>query len=302
MDELIGKIGALRRSRNAVIIAHNYQLGEVQDIADYVGDSLELSRTAAATPAELIVFCGVHFMAETAAILAPQKTVLLPVLDADCPMARMVDAAGLRALKSKHPGAVVVGYVNTTAEVKAECDICCTSANAERVIASIPPGREILFVPDQYLGDFIRRRTGRDMILWPGYCPTHARILPQHIETLRRAHPQAPVIVHPECRPEVAALADAVLSTGAMVRFARETQASTILVGTEIGLIHRLARENPGKRFIPVTEQAICPNMKKIDLHDVYRALEHLQYRITVPEAIRVRAEQAVQRMVAVTA
>jgi quinolinate synthase len=302
MDELIGKIDALRRARNAVILAHNYQLGEVQDVADYVGDSLELSRKAAATPAELIVFCGVHFMAETAAILAPRKTVLLPVLDADCPMARMVDAAGLRALKSKHPGAVVVGYVNTTAEVKAECDICCTSANAERVIASIPPGREIIFVPDQYLGGFVRQRTGRDMILWPGYCPTHARILPHHIETLRRVHPQAPVIVHPECRPEVTALADAVLSTGGMVRFARETRAATILVGTEIGLIHRLARENPDKRFIPVTEQAVCPNMKKIDLQDVYWALEHLQYRITVPEEIRARAETAVQRMVAVTA
>jgi quinolinate synthase len=301
MDELASKIDSLRRARNAVILAHNYQLGEVQDVADYVGDSLELSRTAAATPAELIVFCGVHFMAETAAILAPDKTVLLPVLDADCPMARMVDGAGLRALKSEHPGAVVVGYVNTTAEVKAECDICCTSANAERVIASIPPGREIIFVPDQYLGGFVRERTGRDMILWPGYCPTHARILPHHIEMLRRDYPQAPVIVHPECRPEVAALADAVLSTGGMVRFARETQATTVIVGTEIGLIHRLARENPGKRFVPVTEQAVCPNMKKIDLQDVYWALERLQHRITVPEEIRARAETAVRRMVAVT-
>jgi len=299
---LEARIAALKRERRAVILAHNYQLGEVQDAADIVGDSLELSRRAAASPAEVIVFCGVHFMAETAALLAPGKTVLLPVLDADCPMARMADAAGVRRLKAEHPGAITVGYVNTTAEVKAECDICCTSANAEAVIAALPRDRPILFLPDQYLGAWVRARTGREMVLWPGYCPTHARILAQHVLARREQHPGAPVIVHPECRPEVTALADAVLSTGGMVRFARETPAREVLVGTEIGLLHRLRRENPGKLFIPVTEQAICPNMKKIELEHVLQALESMEHRITVPEEIRVRAVASVERMVAAAA
>jgi quinolinate synthase len=299
---LAARLTELKLSRRAVILAHNYQLGEVQDAADFVGDSLELSRLAAATEAETIVFCGVHFMAETAAILSPQKTVLLPVLEADCPMARMIDAAGLRRMKAEHPAAAAVCYVNTTAEVKAECDVCCTSANAERVVASIPREREILFVPDQYLGAFVRARTGRDMVLWPGHCPTHARILPRHAEAARARFPHAKLIAHPECRPDVTALADAVLSTGGMIRFARETEAEEILVGTEVGIIHRLQRENPGKRFIPVTEQAICPNMKRIELADVVRALENLEHRIVVPEPIRVKAAAAVARMLAVAA
>jgi len=301
-DTLAARIGSLKHERRAVILAHNYQLGEVQDIADYVGDSLELSRKAAATDAEVIVFCGVHFMAETAAILSPKKTVLLPSLHADCPMARMLDAETLRALKREHPEAAVVCYVNTTAEVKAECDVCCTSANAAQVISRFPAEREILFVPDQYLGAHVQRQTGRRLILWPGYCPTHARILPRHILEKREQFPEAKVIVHPECRPEVTALADAVLSTGGMCRFVRETSATEIIVGTEVGMIHRLKKEAPGKRYIPATEQAICPNMKQITLDEVLWALEELEVRITVPEAIRERALAAVERMVEVTA
>jgi quinolinate synthase len=301
-ESLAARIAKLRRERSAVILAHNYQLGEVQDIADHVGDSLELSRRAAASDAEVIVFCGVHFMAETAAILAPRKTVLLPSPHADCPMARMLDAETLRGLKREHPEAAVVAYVNTTAEVKAECDTCCTSANAAQVIARIPADREILFVPDQYLGAHVRQLTGRPLILWPGYCPTHARILPRHIREKREQYPDAEVIVHPECRPEVTALADAVLSTGGMCRYVRETAAEDVIVGTEVGMIHRLKREAPGKRFVPATEQAICPNMKQITLDEVLWALEEMQVRITVPEAIRERAAAAVQRMVEVTA
>lgn len=301
--ETIGaRIDALRRERSAVILAHNYQLGEVQDIADYVGDSLELSRRAAAADAEVIVFCGVHFMAETAAILSPRKTVLLPSPHADCPMARMLDAEALRRLKREHPGAAVVCYVNTTAEVKAECDVCCTSANAVQVIARIPADREVLFVPDQYLGAHVQQRVQRPLVLWPGYCPTHARILPRHIRERREQFPDAEVIVHPECRPDVTALADAVLSTGGMCRYVRESSAAEIIVGTEVGMIHRLRREAPGKRYIAATEQAICPNMKQITLEEVLWALERLEVRITVPEAIRVRALAAVERMVEVTA
>ncbi|MFH1144715.1 MAG: quinolinate synthase NadA [Candidatus Eisenbacteria bacterium] len=295
------RIGELKRDRDAVILAHNYQLGEVQDIADHVGDSLELSRIAAQSPAGVIVFCGVHFMAETAAILAPGKTVLLPVLDADCPMARMADADALRRMKVRHPGAVVVCYVNTTAEVKAECDVCCTSANAEKIVSQIPEDSEILFVPDRNLGHYVGARTGRRMLLWPGHCPPHARIRPADILAKKRIFPAAEVIVHPECSAAVIALADAVLSTGGMVRHARASRAREIIVGTEIGMIHRLQRENPATFFIAASEQAVCPNMKKITLTNVLQALERLQYRIEVPAEIARRAEQAVNRMIAVS-
>lgn len=297
--ELRERIDELRVRREAVILVHNYQLGEVQDIADYVGDSLDLSRKAAATPAEVIVFCGVQFMAETAAILSPDKTVLLPAKEAGCPLADMADAERLRRMKMEHPGAVVVCYVNSSAEVKAESDICCTSANAARVVAQIQQDQEIIFVPDQYLGDYVRKVTGRQMILWPGFCPTHMRILPEHINRKKQQYPDARVIVHPECRREVVHMADEVLSTGGMCRYARETDAPTIIVGTELGIIHRLDKENPDKRFVPATEQAICPNMKLITLEQVLWALEEMRYRIEVPHEVRSRAEAAVQRMIA---
>lgn len=297
--ELLERIDELRARREAVILAHNYQLGEVQDIADYVGDSLDLARKAAATPAEVIVFCGVHFMAETAAILSPDKIVLLPAKEAGCPLADMADAERLRRMKTEHPGAAVICYVNSSAEVKAESDICCTSANAAKVIAQIEPGRDIIFLPDQYLGDYVREVTGRQLILWPGFCPTHMRILPEHINRKKKQYPDAKVIVHPECRREVTRMADEVLSTSGMCRYARESDAHTIIIGTELGIIHRLAKENPDKHFVPATEQAICPNMKLITLEQVLWALEEMQYRIEVPQQVRSRAEAAVQRMIA---
>ncbi len=295
--ELIERITALRKERNAVILVHNYQLGEIQDIADFVGDSLELSQKAAKTDADVIVFCGVHFMAETASILCPDKIVLLPDMHAGCPMADMITAKRLREKKKEHPKATVVCYINSSAAVKAESDICCTSANAVRLVEKLTNASEILFVPDQYLGNYVGTKTGKEMILWPGYCPTHIRIRPQDISRQKAEHPQAKAVVHPECRPEVIALADEVLSTGGMCRFARENEAKEIIVGTEIGLIHRLRKENPGKRFIPASEQAVCPRMKLITLETVLWSLENMTNQVKVPERIRLRAKAAVDKM-----
>jgi len=290
------RILELKEKRKAIILAHNYQLGEVQDIADFVGDSLELSQKAAGTDAIVIVFCGVHFMAETASILCPDKTVLLPDINAGCPMANMITAPQLIKRKQELPGVTVVCYVNSSAEVKAESDICCTSANAVRIVERIE-APEILFVPDQYLGNYVSTRTGKKMHYWAGYCPTHARILPEDINRAKSEHPDAVVVVHPECRPEVIALADQVLSTGGMVRFVRETQAKKIIVGTEVGFIYRLRKERPDKVFIPASEQAICPRMKLITLEKILWSLEEMQPEIKVPEHVRVRAWQAVNRM-----
>jgi quinolinate synthase len=294
--ELVEKISALKKKRNAVILVHNYQLGEVQDIADFVGDSLELSQNAAKTAADVIVFCGVHFMAETASILCPDKVVLLPDINAGCPMANMITAESLRAKKKEHPHAVVVCYINSSAAVKAESDICCTSANAVQIVRMLDT-QEILFVPDQYLGHYVSARTGRKMILWPGFCPTHVRIRAEGIKELRQEYPQAKVVVHPECRPDVIALADEVASTSGMCRYAQRDEVKEMVVGTEVGIIHRLRKENPGKRFIPVSEQAICPNMKLITLEKVLWSLEEMSPEVKVPDEIRVRAIAAVDRM-----
>jgi len=296
-QELVEPIAQLKRQRHAVILAHNYQVGEVQDIADYTGDSLGLSRQAASTDADVIVFCGVHFMAETAAILSPAKTVLLPDLHAGCPMADMLTAEQLRALKAQHPGAAVVCYVNSTAEVKAESDCCCTSANAVQVVQSFPADREILFVPDQYLGDHVMQMTGRRLILWPGYCPTHARILDTQIARLRQAYPGAVVLAHPECPRPVRAAADHVLSTGGMLRVVRESAAGEFIVATEIGMLHRLRKDNPGKVFHGVSDVAVCPNMKRIRLDNVLWSLQEMRHPIRVPEDIRVKALRAIERM-----
>jgi len=293
---LIEKILDLKKRRGAVILAHNYQLGEVQDIADFVGDSLELSQNAAKTNANVIVFCGVHFMAETASILCPDKVVLLPDTNAGCPMADMITAERLREMKKEHPQAVVVCYINTSAEVKAESDICCTSANVVKLVENLD-AREILFIPDQYLGNYVSARTGKEMILWPGFCPTHARIQPERIKELKQEYPRAKVVVHPECRPEVIALADEVLSTGGMCRYARRDEVLEMVVGTELGIIHRLRKENPGKRFIPVSEQAICPNMKLITLEKVLWSLEEMRPEVKVSQGVRLRAKAAVDKM-----
>ena len=294
---IVKKIQELKRRRKAIVLVHNYQIDEVQGVADFLGDSLELSRKAAQTEAEVIVFCGVHFMAETASILSPDKLVLIPDQEAGCPMANMITSEGLRALKSKHPKAVVVAYVNTTAAVKAEVDICCTSANGVDVVSSIPEDREIIFVPDKYLSAYVSRKTSRKLIPWEGYCHVHVGIQPEDILRQHQLHPQAIVMVHPECTPEVIELSDEILSTSGMVKFAREAEAREFIVGTEIGLLTRLTKENPDKIFYPASESAICPNMKKITLEKVLWSLEDLQYRVKVPEEIRLRAKKAVDAM-----
>jgi quinolinate synthase len=299
-SELTAKILKLKKERQAVILVHNYQLGEVQDIADFIGDSLELSQNAAKTDARVIVFCGVHFMAETASILCPDKTVLLPDPHAGCPMADMITAAQLKEKKKELPGAAVVCYVNSTAEVKAESDVCCTSANAVKVVQSLT-SREILFVPDQYLGQYVASKTDKKITFWPGYCPTHARIRPEDILRAKAEHPGAIVMVHPECRPETAALADEVLSTGGMLRFVRSTSAREIIVGTEVGLIYRLKKECPGKIFIPISEQAVCPRMKLITLEKILWSLEEMAPEVKIPEATRSLAWRAVDRMLEIS-
>ncbi len=293
------RILKLKEDRNAVILVHNYQRPEVQDIGDFVGDSLELSQKAAATGADVIVFCGVHFMAETAAILSPQKTVLLPDPRSGCPMADMITAEQLREKKKELPNATVVTYVNSSAEVKAESDYCCTSANGVKVVQNLD-SQEILFVPDQYLGDYIAKTTGKKMTLWPGYCPTHVRILPEDIIRRKKDYPQAHVVVHPECRPDVIALADEVLSTSGIIRYAAREDVSELIVGTEVGILHRLRKENPGKKFIAASEKAVCPDMKRITLEKVINSLETMTPWVEVPEEIRVKAKAAVDRMLAV--
>ena len=294
------EIENLKRERRAVILAHNYCRGEVQDVADFTGDSLELARRATTVDADVIVFCGVYFMAETAAILNPEKTVLIPDPTAGCPMADMVTAAQLRELKAKHPGAAAVCYVNSTAEVKAECEICVTSGNAERVMSKFPRGQEIVFVPDQHLGSHIMQLLGRDYVLWPGYCPTHAALSAKSIADARAAHPGAPVLVHPECARDVRDAADERLSTGGMCRYARESTAKEIVVGTEVGILHRLRSENPDKRFYPVNDRLVCPNMKKNTLENLAECLREMKTEVVVDPDVAVRARRAIEAMLAV--
>ncbi|HAR97152.1 MAG TPA: quinolinate synthase [Deltaproteobacteria bacterium] len=292
------RIRELRRDRKAVILAHNYQLPEIQDIADFVGDSLNLSMKAAQTDADMIVFCGVHFMAETAKILSPEKLVVLPDLSAGCPMADMIDAGQLRELKKEHPGAGVVAYVNTTAEVKAECDYCCTSANAERVVRKmLERYEEIIFVPDKHLGHYVSQKVGRGFILWNGFCPTHARIMPEEILKQKSLHPKALVLAHPECTSEVLHLADQILSTEGMCRFAADSTADEFIVATEVGILHRMGKLSPTKRFYPASDLAVCPNMKRINLEKVLRSLEEKVFEITVPEEISSRARAGIEKM-----
>ncbi|MGD0077943.1 MAG: quinolinate synthase NadA [Sedimentisphaerales bacterium] len=299
-EQLIKKIKELKAERNAIILAHNYQPGEIQDIADFTGDSLALSVKAAATDADVIVFCGVKFMAETAAILSPGKTVLLPDKNAGCPMADMITGEQLRELKRKHPGALVVCYVNSSAQVKAESDYCCTSANAVEVVESLPKDSKIIFVPDQHLGRFVIEKTGREMILWPGYCSTHAFITEDDIKKARDAHPGAIVMAHPECTEPVKAVSDKLLSTGQMLKFAKQSDAKKFIVATETGIIYTLKKENPGKEFFPATTRALCPNMKRITLDKVLWSLEDMHYKITVPADIAARAKKSLEKMVAI--
>ncbi|HNI57968.1 MAG TPA: quinolinate synthase NadA [Elusimicrobiota bacterium] len=301
-SDIVAEIHRLKKIRNAVILAHNYERPEVQDIADVVGDSLFLSHQAAKTSAEVIVFCGVHFMAETAAILSPNKTVLLPDLEAGCSLAATADVAQVRAWKETHPGAVVVAYVNTTAAVKGEADYCCTSSNAVNVVRAIPADKEILFLPDMYLGQFVREKTGRKIHLWPGSCHVHFGIHDADIEAQKKAHPGAEFLVHPECGCLSSALkhADTIASTSGMVRRAKESPNKTFLVATETGILHTMQKQNPGKTFIPVVRTAECEFMKKITLEKILWSLEDLKHRITVPANVAERARRAIDRMMAV--
>lgn len=293
----VTRINALKQERNAVILAHNYQIGEVQDIADFVGDSLELARISQKVDAEVIVFCGVHFMAESASILSPEKTVLLPVLEAGCPMADMVTAEALREKKKQHPGAPVVCYVNSSADVKAESDICCTSSNAVKVVSELDAD-EILFVPDQNLGSYVQKLTGKNLVLWDGYCVTHHRVSSDDVKKALEVHPEATVIVHPECRPEVVEMADYVDSTSGIMRLCKKLDSREFLIGTEMGLLHRLKKESPDKVFYLLSPGMVCPNMKMTRVEDVERALREMKNVITVDEDIAVKAKQALDRMV----
>lgn len=288
----------LKEERDAILLVHNYQRPEVQDIADLTGDSLELSRAAVNMDGEVIVFCGVDFMAETAAILSPEKTVLLPAPDACCPMAQMISADELRHARSRHPDAAVVCYVNTTAEVKAESDICCTSSNAVEVVNSVPQ-ETVIFVPDQNLGRYAARFTKKTVLPWEGFCLVHDRYTIDDVKKAKHAHPDARLLVHPECRPEIIDLADHVASTSGIIRHVQNTKEQKFIIGTEIGIMHRLEKECPEKACYPLSEKAVCANMKKTDLVKVRDALLTLQPRITVPDEIAARARRAIERMIA---
>jgi len=297
--ELKQEIRRLLDQHNAILLAHNYQRDEIQEIADITGDSLALSIAAAETDRNVIVFCGVHFMAESAAILAPEKVVLLPRSDAGCPMADMVTPEGLREMKGKYPGAVVVTYVNSSAAVKAESDICCTSSNAINVVNSLEAS-EVILVPDQNLGNYIAKYTDKICHLWEGYCPTHERLTVEDVERAKQENPDGLFIAHPECPPEILDLADHICSTSGMYSYARENPSKKFIIGTEMGILYRLRKENPEKEFILPTSKLICPNMKLTSLEDVLSCLQTMSPEISVPSDVRKKAKRTLDRMLAV--
>jgi quinolinate synthase len=301
--EITAEILRLKAERQAVILAHNYQRGELQDLADFTGDSLGLTQQAAKTTAKVIVFCGVHFMAETAAIMNPDKIVVIPDREAGCSLAAMISGESLRRWKAEHPGAVVVSYINCTAEVKAESDLICTSTNAQKIIESIPPEKEILFAPDQFLGAYVRQKTGRTMHLWPGYCHVHNRIDTGAIRALKAEKPDAKFLMHPECGclTSCMPLADRVLSTEGIIKAAKEMPATQFIIGTEVGILHRLEKENPAKEFFPAAREASCEFMKLNTLEKLLWSLEELEFRVTVPEAVAAKARKAIERMLAIS-
>jgi len=300
LDGMRERIWRLKRSLKAVIVAHNYQRPEVQDIADFTGDSLELSRRCTEVDAEVIVFAGVHFMAESACILNPGRKVLLTEASAGCPMADMITPEDLLEWRRTYPQAAVVCYINTSAEIKALSDICCTSANGVQVVRSLPQ-EEIIFVPDRNLGHFVSRSSDKRIRLYPGFCPVHVRIVPRHVDLARQRHPDGVVLVHPECTPEVIDKADAALSTSQMIRYARESDAAVFLIGTEGGLLHRLRLENPGKEFHLLSEGLVCPDMKLTTLESVAVTMEEMRNQVTVPEDVRLKAKLTLDRMLQVT-
>ncbi|MFQ5442364.1 MAG: quinolinate synthase NadA [Thermodesulfobacteriota bacterium] len=297
--ELKKELRALLKERNALMLAHNYQRDEVQEAADLTGDSLGLSQAAAESKAEVIVFCGVHFMAESAAILAPEKSVILPRPDAGCPMADMITPEFLKIEKDKRPGVPVVAYVNTSADVKALSDICCTSANAVRVVESVQ-AESVYMIPDKNLSHYVSLKARKKMEWWEGFCPTHERLTLEDVRKAREENPGSVFVCHPECRPEVVDAADHVCSTSGMYKYARETEARSIIIGTEMGILYRLKKDNPDKKFILPSQGLICPNMKLTTLEDVVESLKGMKNIVTVPEEIRVKAKKALDRMLAV--
>ena len=299
-NSLIEKIKRIKERKKAIILVHNYQLPEVQECGDFVGDSLELARISQKVDCRVILFCGVHFMAETAKILNPDKTVLIPDLHAGCPMADMITPEQLTEEKKQHPSAAVVTYINSTARVKALSDICCTSANGVKVAGSLP-NKEIIFIPDKYLGSYVARQIkDKKFHLWSGYCPTHMVFSKERLLELKKEHPEAKIIAHPECRVDVQEIADAICSTSQMITYAREDKAETFIICTEVGMLYRLKKENPDKNFIPGAPHAVCPNMKLTTLEKVLWALEDLKFEITVDEEIRSKALQTIQKMIAI--
>ena len=297
------KLAILKRERNAVILAHNYQEGAIQDVADFVGDSLALAQQAQRTKAQVILFCGVHFMAETAAMLCPEKTVLMPDTNAGCSLADMIIPQQIRAWRAKHPNAIVICYVNTSAEVKAECDYCVTSTNGVKIIEHIPEDREILFVPDYYLGSYLKAKTKRNIHLWKGYCPAHAAILPEQVDQLREDHPEAEFLMHPECGclTKQMDLADSVLSTEGIVRHVERSTAQEFIIATETGMLNRLRREFPDKKFYPASEHATCHHMQRNTLEKVFMSLVRMQYKVSVDPKVAARAVQPIERMLAIS-
>ena len=302
IKDMKDKIRALLKEKNGILIAHNYQRPEVQDVADLCGDSLELSMKASGTDAEVIVFCGVHFMAETASILSPDKTVLLPVASAGCPMADMITADDLRKEKAKYPERVVVSYVNTTADVKAESDICCTSANVVKVVQNIEPDREIFMTPDRNLAQYAKKMTGRKISWWDGFCVTHNSLTSEQVKKVKEQNPDALFLAHPECTPEVLELADEIKSTSGLIAFTKSSVHRKFIIGTETGILYPLSKSNPDKVFIPADPGMICANMKKTGLIDIIESLEEMKTVIKVPEEIRRPALKAVEKMLAVPA
>ena len=298
--DIENEIRLLKEQRKAVILAHNYTLGEVQDVADFVGDSLELSRKASECRAEVIVFCGVRFMAETAKVLSPKALVLHPNPSSGCPMADMASPEDVAGYRRAHPDTILVAYVNTTAATKCHVDVCCTSGNAEKIIASIPQDKKIMFLPDGNLGRNIAAKLNREMEFWPGFCPTHFKILPEMITAAKAAHPNAEVIIHPECLPDTVALADFALSTGGMLRHVRNSSKQSFIVATECGLIHRLQKENPEKEFFSLAPKPLCPNMKKISLENVYFSLKELSPAVDLPQEVIDGARRPIEKMLEV--
>ena len=301
MKNLIEKINKLKKERNAIILAHNYQPAEIQDIADFVGDSLELAQKVINVKARVIVFCGVRFMAETAAILNLNKIILMPDSSAGCPMAEMIKAKKVRQLKKKYPDAAVVCYVNSTAEVKAESDICCTSSNALKVVNSLRNYKRVIFIPDKYLGHFASIASDKEFILYNGFCPVHTKISKADINELKKKYPKAKIIVHPECRAPIQELADKVLSTGGMREYALNSKTKEFIIGTENGMLYKMKKESPNKKFYPVSSSIICPDMKKNTLPKILNCLENLEEQVRVPENIRRKAKKSIEKMLEIS-